>query len=306
MRARDLLGEQDEANVGVKLEDESLPPGGKQKITMPYETEKLFSKINQDCQEYIQAVKQTGKFLLRGASGPDVFLGRSWLARKPKDSNPEAAEIFDQMLQKSGMTALRSNSIFATTDEDLAEQFGDRIYIVFPLDHKSVFTYTNRPDLTLESIADVGVDQSQVNTHKQKVLQWLQQFQSTDAYTNLPTDSKNLIGGLRLTLSTITLHNLGNQLTLLQKKNPSLEIPHELLYPNLRDFVTLQAFEDKYQPTNENLAVAMQDQLEVYIHGLYYALNLEKYGTLIADYWLGNAAGKLKISWGYMPDYTEI
>jgi hypothetical protein len=46
-----------------------------------------------------------------------------------------------------------------------------------------------------------------------------------------------------------------------------------------------EAFVDKYEPTNTNLAVAMEDELEVYIHGLYYALNREKYGSLAHEYW---------------------
>jgi hypothetical protein len=230
-------------------------------------------------------VQETNQFLLRGGTGPDAFLGRSWLARKPKDSNKEAAQLFDDMLRKSGMTALRSNSIFATTDDRLAEQFGNKIYLIFPIYGKSSFTYTNKHDVTLVFPEDVGVDQNKTNIYRAKVAEWIKQFQTTDLYNTLPNNRKEIVQSLEAMARITVITHIARQLQLVQDSNSAIVIPDELVNPNIRDYMSHEAFVDKYEPTNTNLAVAMEDELEVYIHGLYYALNREKYGSLAHEYW---------------------
>lgn len=293
MKARDLLWE-DVDNVGkpknnpislAKLKPDTLEPGSKQNIRITGSTEKLFKKISEDCAEYIRVVQETNQFLLRGGTGPDAFLGRSWLARKPKDSNKEASQLFDDMLRKSGMTALRGNSIFATTDGWLAEQFGNNVYLIFPLDGKSSFTYTNKHDVTLVFPEDVGVDQNKTNIYRAKVAEWIKQFQTTDLYNSLHNHPKEILQSLETMARITTITHIARQLQWVQDSNSAIVIPDELLNPNIRDYMSHEAFVDKYQPTNTNLAVAMEDKLEVYVHGLYYALNREKYGGLAYEYW---------------------
>ena len=70
--------------------------------------------------------------------------------RAPRDSSRTVQQYFNQCLKQLGFTALRSNSIFATSDYDHAEKFGDP-YAIFPLDNRSAYTYTNQYDITLSS-----------------------------------------------------------------------------------------------------------------------------------------------------------
>ena len=66
------------------------------------------------------------------------FIGNPRIDRWPKDTKQTIQIKVDEMLQKMGFTALRRNSIFATSDMLATISFG-KMYAIFPLNG---FTYT--------------------------------------------------------------------------------------------------------------------------------------------------------------------
>lgn len=117
---------------------------------------KYFTYIEKNCGEALKSIKEAQKLIFRGqddASHP-VFVGYPRSDRVPKDSNLEAQKLLDTYLSTMGFKALRSNSIFTTSDMNQAGDFGD-LYAIFP---KDGFNFTWSPtvsDLVLTSVSDV-------------------------------------------------------------------------------------------------------------------------------------------------------
>ena len=95
----------------------------------------LVQTIQTECSQALKAFKSTGKILLRGVkkgkSNAPAYVGRSWNERKTMNSEPEGQKVFDYALQKMGISALRSNSIFTTSDSNQAGGYGN-LYIIIP------------------------------------------------------------------------------------------------------------------------------------------------------------------------------
>lgn len=100
---------------------------------------KYFSLIEDVCSDFIKVVKRSNNFLYRGmTSSGDVLYGKSIENRNPKDSEIEVQRVIDKFLKMSGFKALRSNSIFTSSDKQFASGFGTT-YVIFP---KNGFSYT--------------------------------------------------------------------------------------------------------------------------------------------------------------------
>ena len=113
---------------------------------------KYFSYIEENCGEYLTAVKASGgKILFRGQRVDDkpVFVGRPESNREPRDSEPELQKEIDGYLRKAGFTALRSNSIFTTSDYKQAKGYGD-VYAIFPKNSFSFTWSTQHADIVLD------------------------------------------------------------------------------------------------------------------------------------------------------------
>jgi hypothetical protein len=116
---------------------------------------KYFSFIEKHCGEYLKSVKETGgKLLFRGQSDTSqpIFVAYPRKDREPKDSSAEAQKLIDKYLSALDFKALRSNSLFTTTNEDQADNYGT-IYAIFP---KNGFHYTwshKHDDLVIDSVS---------------------------------------------------------------------------------------------------------------------------------------------------------
>jgi len=105
--------------------------------------------LNEKCGDYLAIFKKTNKVLYRGTDRglAQAFSGRSRDERKPKDSNPAAHRLVNIALTKLGIAARRDNSLFTTSDQNMAAEFGV-IYIIIP-ENSAVYSWSAEPDLTL-------------------------------------------------------------------------------------------------------------------------------------------------------------
>ena len=249
---------------------------------VPAPVKKLFAKLEKECSEYISAVKKANDWLYRGSSGSDEYVAKSWLTRRPKDSSRPAQELFDQMLASLGFVALRGNSIFATSDFDHAEQFGEQIYVIFPVDHRSHFTYTNEADVTLNDVSEVGVNPKKLAAVKKELHDILLTIKKTGKFKTVPLWLTRLLDYTKPT-DFWSWQATATELTKMPAKYAS-QIPEKFKKLDVSQLVDLEGFVHKYKPQNKNLDRALIEQVEVYISGVYYALSVAKYHEYISNY----------------------
>lgn len=124
-----------------------VTPGTQQSLkanTRPDSTtaEKYIALLERDCSDALRAMVAAQGFLYRGlrdkrtptgnVPSPSAFRGAPHAARKAKDTYPALQVDVDNLLKASGFKALRSNSIFVTSDPDQASEYG-QLYLVFPV-----------------------------------------------------------------------------------------------------------------------------------------------------------------------------
>lgn len=117
---------------------------------------KYFSYIEKHCSEFLKAVHETGKFLYRGQMDESlpVFVGNPRTGRQTTDSDPKAQALLDKYFTLMGFKALRSNSIFTTSDEHHASGYG-KIYAIFPKNGFSFTWSTEHNDLVLNDVGEL-------------------------------------------------------------------------------------------------------------------------------------------------------
>jgi hypothetical protein len=122
----------------------------------PENLKELAMKIKTECSDAYTAMENISQILYRGMllgnsiarffklkPSLNIFLGKPREDRKPVDVKLETQEKYDAYLRDAGMTALRSNSIFCTTSQSDAKQYGE-LYMIFP---KNGFEFTWSPDV---------------------------------------------------------------------------------------------------------------------------------------------------------------
>jgi hypothetical protein len=108
----------------------------------------LAQLLKTQCGDYLKIFKETGKVLYRGTDpGALAFSGRSRDDRKPLGSDPTAHRLVNIALTKLGIDARRDNSVFTTSDQNTAGEFGV-IYIIIP-GNSAVYSWSNDRDITL-------------------------------------------------------------------------------------------------------------------------------------------------------------
>ncbi len=252
----------------------------KQLKVVPPDVAMWLDRIQTDCSQYLAEVKKAKRWLYRGTSGSDAFVAKSWLSREPKDSDREAQVLFDQMLAQLGFVALRGNSIFSTSDFWHTKEFGDKTYVIFPVDDQSHYTYTNQNDLVLDSVADVGIDSDLNRQLKQELLPHLLKIQDKFG-KKVPSTLKELI---RLTQAYYSSwHYVKDQLDrFLKASKKTHDIPAKFLDPDLENkLITPAIFAKRWAPQQTDLAQALKKEREVYVSGVYYALEAEAYGGFL-------------------------
>ena len=119
--------------------------GGRvQHFTTDYEDgnyDEIVSYIKNDCSKILDVYKNSHKFLWRGeASAKDrsPFEATIRTDRRPVEMNLQFHNEFNAAIERNGLIAHRGNSIFCTTDIDIAIGWGE-LCMIFP---KNGFKYT--------------------------------------------------------------------------------------------------------------------------------------------------------------------
>ncbi|AUZ94873.1 hypothetical protein FDI40_gp061 [Agrobacterium phage Atu_ph07] len=115
--------------------------------------EQLTEYVNTHCKEYVQQNPNWVKRpLYRGikiAGLKDIQIRQIRQDRKPRDSSNLIQTQIDDYLSANGFKALRGNSIFCTSSQGSAVEFGKE-FVIFPIGH---FDFTWNPkfdDLTVD------------------------------------------------------------------------------------------------------------------------------------------------------------
>lgn len=273
-----LLANLKKLHTEVQKQIKELKNQLKQPPVISDHEQKLIDLINNNCSEYIQAVKTSKSWLYRGAGGPEQYLARSWEARKPKDSDPQAQKVFDQMLKQLGFTALRGNSIFTTSVADHAAQFGFQVYVILPLDKHSAYTYTKHDDITLEFVDDVAADMKKISQYKDKLTKHLQNEQLKP---NLKQSQINALEDFEGFIDWEEIESIIKKVAAHVKAGNKFNIPPELANVTMEDFQSSEIFIKNFQPQKTDLAKALKNGFEVMIYGVYLALETGTYGPLL-------------------------
>jgi hypothetical protein len=147
-----------------------------EKSTAQFESEvrKAIPFIEQHCSKFIP-IFENRKFLYRGFSNRDfqhpVFYGYPRKDRQPVDSSSELQQVFDETLQEMGVKALRSNSIFCTSNKITSVAYG-LSYIIIPCNDAKYAWARHDPDLILSDSAE--------EEHQQAYYKFLQQIYNGD------------------------------------------------------------------------------------------------------------------------------
>ena len=103
--------------------------------------------IEKNCSKYLPFFRKSG-FLYRGFHDNDlahgVFYGYPRADRIPSDSSGEFQQLFDKVLTKLGVSALRSNSLFCTREEEKATDYG-LPFIIIPC-NDATYTWSHTYD----------------------------------------------------------------------------------------------------------------------------------------------------------------
>jgi hypothetical protein len=94
--------------------------------------------IKTNCSEALKICQTTHKAIYRGmgiyGGGPYEFISDTPKQRRKPTLNSDRFQAFiDDILYANGFKALRSNSIFCTSNREMASEYGN-IYVIFPFD----------------------------------------------------------------------------------------------------------------------------------------------------------------------------
>lgn len=158
-----------EVQVGSKLKS-----GQQRSLYTPFDENRLIKLVQKNCSEYLSDVSSTGKLLYRGfteyrdrmaygeykSNGPLYFIGKSREDRLPIGSNYSDKHSFQRICQLTcdiylklvGFSALRSNSTFVSSTQEMANMWGEK-YIIFPINGFSFgYSKTHNNDSAAESL----------------------------------------------------------------------------------------------------------------------------------------------------------
>ncbi len=249
------------------------------------ELEALFEKIEDRCSDYLDAVGQAGRVLYRGSSrSGTAWIERSWDVRKVKDSDSREQEIFDDLLEKIGIKARRSNSVYCSPDYHQAAGYtkgtGD-VYVIFPINGFH-YSYTNSDDLMMSANYTAQfIGEEQMRDYMTKFTEWFQK--------EYPDPSKASYGVEQVAtilnrFGSSTWYSVSEAFADLRYYTTgynagTINIPPELqLTPEkLVSMISLEKFKNDMNPRQDGLAQFLENRNgEILISGTYYALSYSK------------------------------
>lgn len=131
-----------------------------------------FTKVIQDnCSEILKAYEKSGTVLYRGiqaSEGKEGIITAIRPDRKPVEMRKDLHELLHLAFLKIGLKATRKNSIFCTTNEGIARDWG-QVYVIFPKDgwNATVFE-THKSDYTFYAMSNMKYEIEDWNAPEDK------------------------------------------------------------------------------------------------------------------------------------------
>jgi hypothetical protein len=229
----------------------------------------LVQTIQTECSQALKAYKLTHKILFRGLkkskTNTPAYVGRSWNERKTMNSEPEGQKVFDYALQKMGISALRSNSIFTTSDSNQAGGYGN-LYIVIPKNGFQFSWSLGDPDMVIDDtrvlykseVLDKIMDNIDALVDKGKMADFATGYEWSEILQ---------FEGYERAIEYLKNH-----------KYPAAALK-QITLDKLIDYKHIK---DAIGPTNKDFVKALDSGHEVLINGEYYAFELSKFKDILS------------------------
>jgi hypothetical protein len=268
---------------------------GKEKIKLF----KALKFIDSHCSEFLSSMKKSRKILYHGFRTEDIsslngiFIGKPWHKRIPKDSDLKLQQTLDFIMNNEGFSALRGNSIFCTSKQNKASDFG-HVFLIFPLNGFSYSYSGGHYDLMLSKNNFFA---EPYNSILSNLVNIINEYQWEIYPGNLPIsmlkNDQNLFCKTIQTLYSLCLDNPQSLIELLNpdsiirkhlkvfffllRKYPYLERADEILvYENAVNSLRLHDYSkyiiEKLNLKDTNLSYALEYGYEIYINGTYVAI----------------------------------
>ena len=229
----------------------------------------LIQTIQKECSQALTAFKATGKVLFRGVragtSNPAAYVGRSWNERRTMTSDPEGQKVFDYALQKMGISALRSNSIFTTSDGEQADGYGN-LYIIIPKNGFQFSWAVHEPDMVIDDVSML---------YNEDVIEKI--IDGIDALVEkgkMPSDASGYDWNEILKYDGYE----DAMMYLKDAKYPAAALK-KITLDKLIDYYHIKT---NITPTNKDFNAALKSRNEVLINGEYYAFNFSQFKDILA------------------------
>lgn len=227
--------------------------------------------LKSECSDYLRTWREINEhewqstWLYRGNnSSVSVFEGRSRIDRRVKDSLSEVSQVLDHYLEIMGFQALRRNSIFVTTSESDAQQYGT-LYLIFPKNGFEFLSTVHR-DLVLDNYTYL-IDDDLTEEYVKEVRAW--EESQRDSWTQ----NSHLVDDLQSSLRWNSASGVIMAVKALSL-DPQYQVPEHLRVED-KQFVTPESVRRNLQPQDSDLKTPMEDSKEILINGEYWALRAD-------------------------------
>ncbi len=244
------------------------------------DVQSIASKIQNDCGKFLMAFRTSGELMYRGIRGEalSVFQATSPTNRVPVDSDPDEVAKFNSILSALKIEANRSNSIFVTSEEFHARDYGT-LYVIIPKNSAKFSWSAEEKDLIIDS--DVLAKFVQLPFPKTLLTKEIKKIQNAiDKLENLPKNVNDQIGRHYVYAEVLELLIEGDTwINSYSAKIIKKYFPDSPLIPYLDQLTgrspkyDLKSFQDKYKMKNDSLISALKMGHEILIHGEYYAIH---------------------------------
>lgn len=236
---------------------------------------KFIQKLETECSEFLAVMRKTKLPLYRGVyTSKDTFYGVPRTNRSTKDSSPTFQIAFDGILKSKGFTALRSNSIFCTSNLEQASGYGD-VFLIFPVNG---FTFTwsqTRDDVAIDydDLHQFLPKKASSNSVKKAFIKKINEYGATKYKKNWDVFE---VGNL----DWIDIDDIENQaidhLYYHAPNSKSHDVDENFVRENgITSFISPTLVFKDFKPDNKNLVAALKSGHEIYINGHYYAVRAE-------------------------------
>ncbi len=235
---------------------------------------KEFSKfgpiIQNNCSHYLELFNRTGQVLYSGRRFHGaLYQDESLEKRRPKDSMASVTTKFDSLLKKLGVKARRGNSIFTTSSECHAAEYGADRYIIIPFNDINFSWSETRDDLVLSSYS-LKLTYRPLPDNMEKILK--------DEKERIERDSD--IGQHYKYLQILewlyrqNFYNIKTDLAYVKNKYPDSpvnSIADQLL--KYKPKIDLNKFQEKFKINTTSMEAVLNTNHEILINGKYYGIH---------------------------------